>query len=275
MLFSLRQNQREGKPADEELLGSAVQACWELCDLFREGWTQVRPDRGTPRPSQTTFTQAFQQAKQSSRSSRATPTPSQSSVYSTSGEESQDESDAGVGRLNPETPTTVFEDTQQISPDETSVPNILVLGPDAKTQQRQAQVAAAAAQSQRGHMPTHHKWNSSSSALSGYSGSSTSTIINPHPDSGARSLRGRSGAGHGRKTEDPHLLSLKVLILKAALNTGYPLPAPPPLDSSSSSSSSTSNPRITLASYVKSLPSNAFGSAPWQLQLLAPYKKLV
>lgn len=45
MLFSLRQNKREGKPADEELLGSAVQACWELCDLFREGWTQVRPDR--------------------------------------------------------------------------------------------------------------------------------------------------------------------------------------------------------------------------------------
>ena len=48
MLFSLRQNKREGKAADEELLGSAVQACWELCDLFREGWTQVRPERGTP-----------------------------------------------------------------------------------------------------------------------------------------------------------------------------------------------------------------------------------
>ncbi|KAL8958735.1 MAG: hypothetical protein Q9183_005778, partial [Haloplaca sp. 2 TL-2023] len=63
MLFSLRQNKREAKAPDEELLGSAVQACWELCDLFREGWTQVRPDRGTPRPSQTTFTQAFQQAK--------------------------------------------------------------------------------------------------------------------------------------------------------------------------------------------------------------------
>lgn len=55
MLFSLRQNRREGKPADEELLGSAVQACWELCDLFREGWTQVRPERGTPRPSQSEY----------------------------------------------------------------------------------------------------------------------------------------------------------------------------------------------------------------------------
>ena len=38
MLFSLRQNKRENKKADDELLGSAVQACWELCDLFREGW---------------------------------------------------------------------------------------------------------------------------------------------------------------------------------------------------------------------------------------------
>src|ERR1700759_1407785 len=51
MLFSLRQNNRDSKPPDEELLGSAVQACWELCDLFREGWRQVRPDRGTPRPA--------------------------------------------------------------------------------------------------------------------------------------------------------------------------------------------------------------------------------
>ena len=55
MLFSLRQNLREGKRIDEELLVSAVQACWDLCDIFREGWTQVRPDRGTPRPSQVTF----------------------------------------------------------------------------------------------------------------------------------------------------------------------------------------------------------------------------
>ena len=64
MLFSLRQNKRDEKAADEELLGSAVQACWELCDLFREGWTQVRPDRGTPRPSQTSFSQTFNQMKQ-------------------------------------------------------------------------------------------------------------------------------------------------------------------------------------------------------------------
>ncbi|MCJ1291661.1 hypothetical protein MMC34_003206 [Xylographa carneopallida] len=177
MLFSLRQNKRDGKPADEELLGSAVQACWELCDLFREGWTQIRPDRGTPRASQTTFTQAFQQAKQTEK------------AVSISEVGESDIEDDEFGRLNPETPTTVFEDTQQMSPDEAQVPNILVLGPDT---------------SDRFPGP---QWSSSSSTLSGYSQSSenttssTSTIMNP--------------------SEDPRLTCLKLLIVKAAMNIGF------------------------------------------------------
>ena len=174
MLFSLRQNKREGKPADEELLGSAVQSCWELCDLFREGWTQVRPDRGTPRPSQTTFTQAFQQAKQTQLAAAAAAEELEADDF---------------GRLNPETPTTVFEDTQQMSPEDAPGPNILVLGPE-----------------QRARMP-RNKWSSSSSTFSGNSrgsettSSSTSTIINP--------------------SEDPHLSCLKLLIMKAAINVGF------------------------------------------------------
>ncbi|KAL8902437.1 MAG: hypothetical protein Q9207_004711 [Kuettlingeria erythrocarpa] len=226
MLFSLRQNKREGKPADEELLGSAVQACWELCDLFREGWTQVRPDRGTPRPSQTTFTQAFQQAKQTSFNNAVAKDPPY--AYADL-DESGDESD--FGRANPETPTTVFEDTQQMSPDEAPVPNILVLGPDSRSQSGRNQQSR-----QRG---IHHKWSSASSNLSGYSGSSTSTIINP--------------------AEDPHLLSLKLLVVKAALNIGF----------------QRSTASVSLQSFVKSIPSNSFGNAPWQLQLLDHYKKLV
>lgn len=250
MLFSLRQNQREGKPADEELLGSAVQACWELCDLFREGWTQVKPmSRGTPRPSQTTFTQAFQQAKQTERAATAavatiavtaataaaaaananatTIAMEADSLAEDSAEESEDEE---FGRLNPETPTTVFEDTQQVSPDEASVPNILVLGPD------QASNTLTHAQRQ--------KWSSNSSTLSGYSQSSgtttssTSTIINP--------------------SEDPRLTCLKLLIVKAAINSGFQR-----------------GKSMTLASFVKSIPSNSFGHAPWQMQLLENYKKLV
>jgi hypothetical protein len=142
MLFSLRQNKREGKAADEELIGSAVQACWELSDLFREGWTQVRPERGTPRPSQTTFTQAFDQMSRSTQNSsslaslpeRPEPRP-----------------------YLPETPTTEFEDTP-ISPEENSpsIPNILVLG----TENNRASNA---------------RWSSASSTLSGFSQGSNKT----------------------------------------------------------------------------------------------------
>jgi hypothetical protein len=111
MLFSLRQSNREGKQADEELLGSAVQACWELCDLFREGWTQIRPERGTPRPSQTSFNQSPTYVK---RQSNLMTVPEQSNTV-------------------PETPTTIFDDNP-LSPEEQSpsVPNILVLGSDTR-----------------------------------------------------------------------------------------------------------------------------------------------
>jgi hypothetical protein len=119
MLFSLRQNAREGRRPDEELLGSAVQACWELCDLFREGWTQIRPERGTPRPAQTTFTQAFQQARRAG--------------FGNGTDEHGNPLGAHILGL-PETPTTIFEDTgtvNVISPDDPPPqPNILVLGAD-------------------------------------------------------------------------------------------------------------------------------------------------
>ncbi len=178
MLFSLRQNRREGKPADEELLGSAVQACWELCDLFREGWTQVRPDRGTPRPSQTTFTQTFDQISKSN------------SITSSSIRDgnSSSSSNAANPRGLPETPTTIFEDTT-VSPDEATVPNILVLGPD-------------------NYGRPQPRWSSNASTLSGYSQSSQQT-------SSSTATATTSAA------EDINLTRLKFLILKAALNAGY------------------------------------------------------
>ncbi|KAL3425096.1 hypothetical protein PVAG01_04377 [Phlyctema vagabunda] len=147
MLFSLRQNKREGKAADEELLGSAVQACWELCDLFREGWTQVRPERGTPRPSQTTFSQISDQLSRSSHthSSSLTSLPEQLE-------------DNRPKPMFPETPTTEFEDTP-ISPEANSpnIPNILVLGTD-NTRAGNA------------------RWSSATSNISGYSQGSNSTV---------------------------------------------------------------------------------------------------
>lgn len=203
MLFNLRQSKREGKPADEDLLGSAVQACWELCDLFREGWTQNRPDRRLPTASQTAFTQAFYQARQRRESTLG------------------DELAAGQG--NPETPTTIFEDTATVAPDQAPVPNIVVLGsgdPDSS--------------------PGRHQWStSSSSTLSSYSSKSSSQTI-------------RS------QVEDPNLTCLKLLIIRAAVNSGF--------DRNGSQS---------LPYFVKSLSSDSFGTLPWQMSLLMNYRKLV
>ncbi|KAN0074981.1 hypothetical protein V8E54_007592, partial [Elaphomyces granulatus] len=203
MLFSIRQNRREGKMPDEQLLGSAVQACWELCDLFREGWTQIRPDRGTPRPSQTPFMHAFSQAKQSK-------TVASNEVTSQ--------------HYNPETPTTIFEDTTTVSPDEAPGPNLFVLGQG----QRQS---------------SHRKWSSNSSTLSGRTKtseqtSSTNTVTT--------------------STENPDLARLRILVAKAAFNSGYQRTGPD-----------------DLSLFVKSLSSDAFGSSPWQVSLLGHFKKLV
>lgn len=183
MLFSLRQNKRDGKAADEELLGSAVQACWELCDLFREGWTQVRPERGTPRPSQTTFAQTSDQMSRSSHTKSSSLTSS--SLKSLT--ESPEPAKRHARYREPETPTTEFEDTP-ISPEETSpnIPNILVLGTE-------------------GSRASNARWSSATSSLSGYSqGSqkSSSTITSTN-------------------NEDVNLTRLKVLILKAAMNAGF------------------------------------------------------
>lgn len=149
MLFSLRQNKREGQPASEELLGSAVQACWELCDIFREGCTSVRPERNTPRASQTSF---FGHHEPSGRESR---TSNRSSLSKAQSHKTLEERPRRVPV--PETPVTEFEDTP-LSPESESgaQPNILVLG--------------TASDSSRG-----GRWSSNASSLSSYSHSSAKT----------------------------------------------------------------------------------------------------
>ncbi|KFX89879.1 hypothetical protein V490_06772 [Pseudogymnoascus sp. VKM F-3557] len=235
MLFSLRQNRLEGKDADEELLGSAVQACWELCDLFREGWTQVRPERGTPRPSQTTFTQSFDQLNRSSHSNHSTHSH-QNSSSSMSSMSSLPSILKRVEprRIEPETPTTEFEDTP-ISPEDhsPSIPNILVLG------------------TENGRSST--RWSSNSSNLSGYSQGSNKT---------SSTAKGASSA-----SEDVNLTRLKILILKAAMNVGFERNQP--------ANGSVSGPANALQAYVKALPTGSFGSLPWHANLLASYKDLV
>ncbi|KAL5339255.1 hypothetical protein BJX70DRAFT_364214 [Aspergillus crustosus] len=205
MLFSIRQSKKEGRILDHVLLGSAVQACWELCDIFREGWTQRslrNSDRGTPRPSQATFAPAEKQ---------------NTSDIARSGE-------PVFPQRNPETPTTVFEDIGTISPDEGPVQNIFVLG-------------------QRRNPAPHANWPSNASSISARTQSSdrttsTNTVIT--------------------LSNDSSMTSLRVLIAKAAIDSGFQRNDPQ-----------------ALPSFVKSLSSDAFGSAPWQITLLKHYKDLV
>ena len=223
MLFSLRQSKREVNSPDDELLGSAVQACWELCDLFREGWTQVRPDRGTPRPSQATFTHHQAQPRQSNE---AIPVTLDETDYE----------DDDVGRLNPETPTTIFEDTNQMSPDESSVPNIVVLGPETQDSR-------------------YGDWSSSASSRSGYDSSderkTTSSTATIHKLNQASQLLPGAQA-------DPRLTCLTLLIVRAAINLGF--------DRNSNES---------FTGFVKSLPSSSFGAQTWLVGMLDQYKRLV
>ena len=249
MLFSLRQNKRESKKPDEELLGSAVQACWELCDLFREGWTQIRPERGTPRPSQPTFTQAYNQAKRS-------------------GFAPVDEN--GNPRPLPETPTTLFEETiNMISPDDPPPqPNILVLGAQANIAARSTMSAVQAVQpnqalqrepmsayastTRRPHWPSsasnHSESGSESSA--NLTSASNATAAKPQPSTQPR--------------EDVALVLLRTLFVKAALatNRGY--------------TRTSSDPNLnSLLNFVRNLPDTAFGTQVWQVSLLENYQRAV
>ncbi|KAL4901839.1 hypothetical protein BDW74DRAFT_71043 [Aspergillus multicolor] len=195
MLFSIRQSKKEGRSLDEELLGSAVQACWELCDIFREGWTQRsqrNSDRGTPRPSQATFAAA----------------------------EQDQHHDIPLVQRNPETPTTIFEDVGTTSPEEGPIQNIYVLG-------------------KRRNAASHVHWSSSrSEGASSERTSSTNTVIT--------------------LSNDASLNAIKVLTAKAALNNGFQRDG-----------------AQGLSSFVKSLSSDAFGAASWQISLLKHYKALV
>ncbi|KAL7943208.1 hypothetical protein V8C42DRAFT_115842 [Trichoderma barbatum] len=185
MLFSLRQNRLDGKPADGELLLSAVQACWGLGDIFKDSWAKVNTDRNTPRPSQASFfshssDQTGRESRQSNRSSRHS---KQVSIKSTHQEE-RPRKPPPV----PETPVTEFEDTP-ISPESRSpqMPNLLVLGPSSD--------------GGRG-----GRWSSSASNLSSYSHSSNRTS---------------STATTTTATEDPNVARAKILVLRAAMTLGF------------------------------------------------------
>ncbi|EAQ93468.1 hypothetical protein CHGG_01703 [Chaetomium globosum CBS 148.51] len=241
MLFSLRQNRRDGKAADEELLGSAVQACWELCDIFREGWTQIRPDRGTPRPNQINFFAAGppyglqpvgshpSDVARSNAGSRASLHSKRKSLQSLN-----DLERPRPHAVVPETPVTEFEDTP-VSPDASpQMPNILVLG------------TSTDSRSDRG-----GRWSSNASNLSGYSQSSQHTS---------------STATTAATVEDTNITRIKALIVKAAMNIGFNRDA---------AAANGTGGAVSLQNFVKSLPTGSFGSLPTHATLLQGYKNLV
>lgn len=226
LLFSLRQSHRDIRTVDEELLSSAVQACWELTELFREHWTQSRPERGTPKPTKTTF----QPNPFSSSFGQSQPTDSRPES-STSGTFHSVNSFPGQNSFIPETPTTICDDREEeeMSPAEMAVPNILVLGPETSAQPR---------------------WSSSNSVYSESSQRTAKSI--------ARSLQHTPPPAAPQDQDDPNIMRLKTLVVKAALNVGFGRQSP-----------------TTLTAFVKTLPSTAFGTQPWQMKLFESYRKLV
>ena len=279
LLFSLRQNTRERKPPDEELLGSAVQACWDLCDLFREGWNQVRPDRdrGTPRPSQGAFAPPPRNRRLHSRP-QDYPT---SSSYSARSSNSQSRSPLPYSSYRdpktfpPETPTTIFDDHDPVDTDDDTghVPNILVLGPDATTSSAATSTTASntAAHHTRHASNDPNRWRSasdaSSSSMSGFSDSSYHTS---------------STATASVSPLEAHLNRIRVLLIKTATNCGFQSRASTSPSSVTSPTSTTSSlerlagqQNAALLNFVQAMPANSFGSHGWHATLLDKYKRLV
>lgn len=251
MLFSIRQNSRDNKAPDEELLGSAVQACWELCDIFREGWTQVRPDRGTPRPSHLSFFQQSQASDVRSTTSRGSVKSKRESLKSVPEDHAPRRTKQKLPV--PETPVTEFEDTGDtpISPGSESpqMPNILVLGTTSSSSHDNNSNQGGGSRGGGG------RWSSSASNLSGYSQSSAKTS---------------STATTTTSAEDVNITRIKVLVVKAAMNIGFNREA---------AGDGTANGKpaagALLQAFVKSLPTGSFGSLPSHATLLQAYKNLV
>ncbi|KAI7202641.1 hypothetical protein KC324_g1627 [Hortaea werneckii] len=298
MLFNLRQSTREGTAADEELLGSAVQACWELCDLFREGWTQIRPERGTPRPSQTTFQSTSPPQNPFNLSSNRSEPRSNSSMSNRQYHDAPSGPAGSAAAIVPETPTTIFDDTTSSaasSPDSVTIPNILVLGPASSNNTNHHGSTSSSAR-RAGHH--HERWSSNASVLSGYSESVTSQRTSSTATAGKKKKQQpnpttTSSPSAAVEEEEAHLTRLRYLLLKAGMQTGYTRhPSPSshtninmttnPTSSTSTSSPSPKNPPTntphpnpSFQTYISALPPTAFGALPWQRKTLTRYQDLI
>lgn len=229
LLFSLRQCRREGGHDETELLEAACQACWDLCGLFQRNGNNVQTERNTPRPSQTSFGTP-PQVDQSGRESRTSNRSSRHSRRDNTSTRSIQEERIRQPPPVPETPVTDLEDTP-ISPGSRSptMPNIMVLGPS----------------SDRG-----GRWSSTASNMSSYSHSSQRTS---------------STATTTTATEDPNVTRAKMLILRAAMNTGF----------KRENMTDSKNGSANLQRYVKGMAKGEFGISAASDTLLLQYKEAV
>lgn len=267
MLFSLRQSRRVHGKADQDLLGQAMQACWDLCDLFRAGWTQVRPDRGGGKNAPATFSQAFQSAKKAGHID-----------------------DVSSQKTMPETPTTVFDDTATVSPDDAPVPTISVM----RSRHPQSAISTSSAPAvvlprpnttQRisrtsNYVKSQDRWGSINRALmeeeepsqptSAVSQNSFASSQASLTSSHVSLVSSLASSQHTIRTpsEDPSLTMLKALFVRAAVATGRGFSPDP--------RSTNRDPTYTsLPLFARSLPESAFGPQKWQRELLEHYKKTV
>ncbi|KAL5594304.1 hypothetical protein BROUX41_001246 [Berkeleyomyces rouxiae] len=189
MLFSLRQKTHQRSTNDVvDILESAIQACWQLCDIFREGWTSIRPRRNTPLPQQASF---FSLQSESVERNIPERTESRTSNRSKMSKRESVLNDHRILPPPPETPVTEFDETP-LSPDlESPVqrhPNIMVLGGTPNEGSRNG------------------RWSSSASNMSGPSQSTAkASVTAPTPS----------------QAEDHHVARIKVMILKLAVFAGF------------------------------------------------------
>lgn len=150
----------------------------------------------------------------------------------------------------PETPTTVFDDTQDHidSLDDDEQPNLLILGPEKPR-------AASSSALHRSSNP--HHWSSAASVFSESSVRTSSTAT-------------ASGSSSARNVP-----RVRAFLVYVATQKGFDMPPAPPSTTSASSLAQYAQARnTTLISWIRSLSSDKFGDKPDQHAMLEKYRKI-
>lgn len=150
----------------------------------------------------------------------------------------------------PETPTTVFDDTQDHieSLDDDEQPNILILGPENPN---------AASNSSLHRSSNPHHWSSAASNFSQSSARTSSTAT-------------ASGSSNAR-----NVTRVRVFLVYVAKQHGFDMPPTPPTTTSGSNLAQYAAARnTTLISWIRSLSTDKFGDKPEQHTMLEKYRKI-